>query len=111
MGIKVGNIYARCFGQAGAPECFESLHRANGMLIQRIVSKKDLHPQAEWFDQEDDEWVVLLKGEASLEFELEGIVHLKEGDYLFIPAHKKHRVYGTYAEGECTWLAVHGRLT
>jgi len=110
MGIKVGNIHAPCSAKSGAPEIFETLHRAGGILIQRIVSRKNLPPQAEWFDQDDDEWVILLKGAASLEFEQECVLSLKEGDYLFIPAHARHRVYGTYAEGECTWLAIHGRL-
>ena len=67
------------------------------------------------YDQEDDEWVVVLQGEAQLQFEGEASPrHLNAGDYVLIPAHTRHRVASTSAtrgtDGSFTptvWLAVH----
>jgi cupin 2 domain-containing protein len=82
----------------------------NGQLeIKRIVSTGQCTPENEWYDQEDDEWVILLRGEATIVFEnwTTDSVTLSEGDYLDIPAHIKHRVAKTSQEPPCVWLAVH----
>jgi len=49
----------------------------------------------------------LLKGEAILSFENEKDIKLIAGDYLNIPALKKHRVSWTLPDAESIWLAVH----
>lgn len=63
------------------------------------------------YDQEDDEWVIVLQGEAQLQFVSESHPKtLQKGDYVLIPAHVKHRVEATRMNpaGEPTvWLAVH----
>ena len=53
------------------------------------------------------EWVVLLKGSATLLIAEEGSVDLGAGDYLLIPAHVRHRVERT--SEDAVWLAVHFR--
>ena len=61
-----------------------------------------------WYDQEKSEWVMLLQGSAGILFEgsHEAIV-LKPGDWINIPAHRKHRVEWTDPGEKTIWLAVH----
>ena len=54
-----------------------------------------------------DEWVIVLRGSATLAFADGATVDLHEGDYLTIPAHRKHRVSRTSSDPETVWLAVH----
>ncbi|WP_255252054.1 cupin domain-containing protein [Nitrosomonas ureae] len=51
--------------------------------------------------------MIVLKGEAILTFENQTSVQLKEGDFINIPTHRKHRVSWSYPENETIWLAVH----
>lgn len=51
-----------------------------------------LHPPGEWYDQERDEWLIVLRGEGELSCEDGSRIKLTTGDYLLIPAHHKHRV-------------------
>ena len=91
-------------------ELLEPLIPDRGILIERIVSSGQSTPEGEWYDQERDEWVVLLQGEATLAYEDGRMRHLSSGDYVFIPAHEKHRVEHTNTHPPCIWLAVHGKL-
>ncbi|HUE12699.1 MAG TPA: cupin domain-containing protein, partial [Planctomycetaceae bacterium] len=59
-----------------------------------------------WYDQPENEWVVVLRGAARLRFE-DKVIELKPGDYVDIPAHKRHRVEWTMPEEATVWLAVH----
>ena len=88
-------------------ELFEELASKSGVKIERIVSFGHITPEFEWYDQEGEEWVILLKGEALLSFVDEDDIRLKAGDYINIPAHKKHRVSWTKPDEETVWLAVH----
>lgn len=91
-------------------ESFDALFQGADVKIERIISNAHSDPEGSWYDQEQDEWVILVRGEARLLFEEDGEITLKEGDYLFIPAHKRHRVIYTSTESACYWLAVHGNL-
>ena len=91
-------------------ELFESLVATDNILIERIVSTGQTTPPGEWYDQERDEWVILLQGFASLAYADGSEIKLKAGDYLYIPAHQKHRVAHTSSEPPCIWLAVHGNF-
>ena len=89
-------------------EHFENLLQTSGFVLERIVSYGQATPKGEWLDQDKDEWVILLKGEAGLSIENEdGVRTLKVGDYLHIPAHQRHRVEWTASDAETVWLAVH----
>lgn len=68
--------------------------------IERIVSNR---ASTGWYDQEEDEWVVLLEGEAVLQVEGETLTLLR-GDSLLLEAHCRHRVVSTSADA--VWLAV-----
>ena len=92
-------------------ELFEPLVSANNILIERIISTGQTTPPGEWYDQDKDEWVILLQGEALLSYADGSEIKLTAGDYLFIPAHQKHRVEYTSSEPPCIWLAVHGNMS
>jgi cupin 2 domain-containing protein len=88
-------------------EEFVELLSRPGTRIERIVSNGQTTPADAPFDQDHDEWVLLLSGTASLWVDGDGERDLRPGDHVFIPAHRLHRVTKT-AENEPTiWLAVH----
>ena len=87
-------------------ELIEILHDANNFRIERIVSHGHASPDDFWYDQERHEWVVLLKGAAKLQFE-DDTVEMKPGDFINIPAHKRHRIEWTTPDEPTIWLAVH----
>ncbi|MDJ0535792.1 MAG: cupin domain-containing protein [Xenococcaceae cyanobacterium MO_207.B15] len=92
-------------------ELFESIVSTDNILIERIISTGQTTPPEEWYDQAKDEWVILLQGEAILSYADGSQIKLTAGDYLFIPAHQKHRVEYTSSEPPCIWLAVHGNMS
>jgi len=87
-------------------ELFESLFNNEKILIERVVSTGQITPENEWYDQERDEWLILLQGDAELSYEDASRIKLRRGDYLFIPAHQKHRVEYTSSEPPCIWLTI-----
>ena len=90
-------------------ERFEALLRGpDGLLVERIVSHGQVTPEGAWFDQDLDEWVLVLEGEAVLGFEDGSSVRLARGDWHFLPRAKRHRV--DHTSTPCIWLAVHGDL-
>lgn len=94
-----------------AEEVFTEILRTQDLLLERIVSTGQATPAGEWYDQERDEWVVLLTGRAVLLFEGDPApVELLPGDHLLIPAHHRHRVESTTSDPPCVWLALHGNL-
>jgi cupin 2 domain-containing protein len=72
-------------------ELIEVLVETQNVRIERIVSTGHASPEGFWYDQNQHEWVVVLKGAARLRFE-DSTVEMKSGDHLNIPAHGKHRV-------------------
>jgi cupin 2 domain-containing protein len=87
-------------------ELFTTLVDAANVRIERIVSHGHASPEGFWYDQDQHEWVVMLKGAARLRFEDETI-EMKPGDFIDIPVHKKHRVEWTTPDEPTLWLAVH----
>lgn len=88
-------------------EVFEDIVKTSTVRIERIISKGHTTPADEWYDQDEHEWVLVLKGEARIRFEEKNReVHLQEGDYLNIPAHQRHQVSWTAPGQETIWLAV-----
>ena len=88
-------------------ELFETLVKTDAVDIQRIVSKGHTTPGEDWYDQNTNEFVVLLKGAARLELRDGRLATLGPGDWLRIPAHEQHRVVWTDEDVETVWLAVH----
>ncbi|RJX70951.1 cupin domain-containing protein [Vibrio sinensis] len=87
-------------------EQFDDLLVHKNLRIERIVSHGQSSPDGFWYDQQEHEWVTVLKGFAQIEFDDGKIVDLNVGDHLNIAAHQKHRVRSTQAETETIWLAV-----
>jgi cupin 2 domain-containing protein len=104
--METGHLYQNIPGDL-PQEMSECLARGAGMKIERIVSKGHRSEPDFWYDQPENEWVLVLKGEATLRFQ-EGnrLVRLTEGMYVNIAAHEKHRVEWTREEVETVWLAV-----
>jgi cupin 2 domain-containing protein len=76
--------------------------------IERIVSTGQASPPGFWYEQPDDEFVVLISGAARLRFEADDLsLDLKPGDWVEIPAHTRHRVEWTQADPPTVWLAIH----
>ena len=88
-----------------AVETFTPILEKSGLRIERIDSHGQASPEGFWYDQPQDEWVLLVRGEAILEIADQPPLNLKSGDHLFIPAHIRHRVASTSANA--LWLAVH----
>ncbi|HEV7280008.1 MAG TPA: cupin domain-containing protein [Pirellulaceae bacterium] len=99
------NLFAK-LPSSSPEELFATLLEAPGLRIERIVSYGQASPEGFWYDQPQGEWVVLLKGSATLRFE-DGTIDLKPGDYVDIPAHTRHRVERTSPDEPTVWLAVH----
>ncbi len=94
----------------GAGEELTTLMAAGATRLVRIVSTGQATPEGEWLDQDDNEWVVVLRGRAGLRIAGEDAVRvLSAGDYLDIPAHVRHRVEWTDADEPTVWLALHYR--
>jgi cupin 2 domain-containing protein len=88
-------------------EYFEEIISSNQFKLERIVSEGHKSPKDFWYDQEKNEFVMLISGSAEIQFENEPAVQLVKGDYLIIPAHKKHRVEKTDLIQQTIWLALH----
>ncbi|MDF7798089.1 cupin domain-containing protein [Pontiellaceae bacterium B1224] len=86
-------------------ELVDVLTESSNVRIERIMSDGHTSPDDFWYDQVQNEWVLLVSGSATLEFE-DRSVELKPGDYLLIPAHQKHRVAATSETEKTIWLAV-----
>jgi cupin 2 domain-containing protein len=107
--MDAGNLFAGIVRRAER-EALETLVAAPGVRVERIVSTGQATPPGEWYDQDADEWVVLLRGRAGLRFESEETARvLGPGDWVHIPAHARHRVEWTDAAEPSVWLAVHHR--
>jgi len=102
------NLFADSPGSAG--EQVVALLSRPGLRIEKIVSTGQSSPAGFWYDQPEAEWVVVLSGEARLRFEDEVRPRkLGPGDFVDIPAHRRHRVEWTHPDQPTVWLAVHYR--
>jgi len=89
-------------------EYFEKILRKPDFRLERIVSRGHHSPADFWYDQDENEWVMVLKGSAGLRFDdRNDIVILKPGDSIHIDRHRKHRIEWTDPNQETIWLAVH----
>jgi cupin 2 domain-containing protein len=89
-------------------EQFVTLLQAPHVKIERIVSTGHATAPGQWYDQDQDEWVVILAGSAGLLFEGETEPRrLEAGSYVHIAAHVRHRVAWTDPSMPTVWLAVH----
>ena len=105
--MRSGNIFSAIPGDLPQELC-ETLLQTSGVRLERLVSRGHASAEGFWYEQEEAEWVLLLKGRAAVRIEgEEQAVVMKPGDYLLLPAHCRHRVEWTAAAEETVWLALH----
>ncbi len=89
-------------------EVFQELLKSDKFTVERIISLGQTSPEGFWYEQDQNEWVILLQGKAGLRFEDEDDAReLSPGDYLNIPAGVRHRVEWTATGDRTIWLAIH----
>jgi cupin 2 domain-containing protein len=107
MDGNAGNLFASLPAGLDGEQTTELVANAN-LRIERIVSTGQASPPGFWYDQPWAEWALVLAGSAGLLFEGEAEPRvLRPGDYLLIPALRRHRVAWTDAHEPTVWLAVH----
>jgi cupin 2 domain-containing protein len=110
MPVFTGSV-ENLFGDRLSPlphELCTTLVEAGHVRIERIESRGHSSPDGFWYDQDRHEWVVVLKGAARLRLQdEEQPIEMKPGDFINIPAHRKHRVEWTTPDEPTIWLAVH----
>jgi cupin 2 domain-containing protein len=96
--------------ETGTEELVTTLKETADTRLVRIVSTGQATQEGVWYDQDDNEWVVVLQGRAGLRIDGEDSVRvLSAGDYVDIPARLRHRVEWTDADEPTVWLAFHYR--
>jgi len=88
-------------------EIFSELMACGAARVERIVSMGAASPAGHWYDQDSDEFVLLVEGEAVLAFADGSEQRMRAGDWAVLPAHCRHRVAWTDPARETVWLAVH----
>ncbi len=83
-------------------EIFNDIITTENVRIERIISHGHSSPEQGWYDQDENEWVMVLEGQGVIEFEDGRVVTLSKGDYINIAAREKQKVVGT----DRAWLAV-----
>ena len=91
-------------GLSADEEQFENVLENNHLKLERIVSFGHPTPKSEWYNQDEAEWVTLLKGKATLLYKDGTAVEMSEGDTLMIPPHLQHRVESV--SEDAIWLAL-----
>jgi cupin 2 domain-containing protein len=99
---QLSNIFQK-LPDASEFECEEDLLDKGALRISRILSRGQT---SEVYEQDEDEWVMLLVGEAEIAFPDEGghKIALRSGDFLFLQAGRRHQV--TRTSDPCLWLCV-----
>jgi cupin 2 domain-containing protein len=109
MDINAGNLFESVPEGLKREQVIELLTAPN-VVIERLVSTGQASPPGFWYDQEWNEWVILIAGAAGLLFAGEDTPReMKPGDYIHIPKHARHRLEWTDAGQPTIWLAVHFR--
>jgi cupin 2 domain-containing protein len=103
----IGNLFAK-IPTRPAQEEITTLVASPAVRIERIVSRGHASPPDFWYDQPQDEWVIVLAGSAELAFaDDSATMRMAAGDHVHIPAHRRHRVAWTDPTQATVWLAVH----
>jgi cupin 2 domain-containing protein len=109
--LKKGKILKNIFSDIPhdfKEEFIEPLVKDSDVKIDRIVSRGHSSDPDFWYNQDENEFVLILQGEAKLKFKDEkNIVRMQKGDYMVIPAHKEHRIKWTPKNEDTLWLTVH----
>jgi cupin 2 domain-containing protein len=108
VALKAGNLYHDLLARPLDAEIVDRLLERPPLRIERIVSTGQATPDGEWYDQDRDEWVLLVAGSARLRVEGEDADReLDAGDWILLPARCRHRVTWTQSNPPTVWLAIH----
>lgn len=108
LSAKLSSNLLRGLPSRSAEELTAVLVETPHVRIERIVSFGQASPAGFWYDQDQREWVVLLRGAARLRFkDDEHPLEMRPGDFVDIPAHRRHRVEWTSPDEPTVWMAVH----
>lgn len=105
MRRTTGNLFAGIPATLDA-ELLDTLVATATVRIERIVSRGHASPESGWYDQDENELVVVLHGRGRLLFDDGTEAALAAGDWIDIPAHRRHRVAWTDPDADTVWLAV-----
>lgn len=106
MPIEKANLF-EVIPRAMRDELVERITGAGAVRVERIVSRGHASPPGFWYDQEETEWVIVVRGRARLRFEAgDAILDLGPGDHVTIPPHARHRVESTAPGQDTIWIAV-----
>ncbi|MGK7913257.1 MAG: cupin domain-containing protein [Synechococcus sp.] len=100
------NLYANIPSDLST-EVFDLLASGSGVKIERSISKGHTTPDNRWEEQKENAWVLVLRGEAVLEFGHGRSHRLVPGSYISIPARTRYRVDWTTPDEETIWLTVY----
>ena len=104
------NIFKNFYG-GSKTEIEEEIFTAKNIKLARIKSIGHTSSENFWYEQDTDEWVMVLGGFGEIEWPDGSKKMLGAGDYIFIPAFEKHRVSYTSQDPPCIWLAAYGQIT
>jgi len=85
-------------------EIIEQVLKNEKVKIERIVSYGQTTPKDYWYNQDKDEFVIILNGSAKIKYNDNRVFELNVGDSLYIPSHQKHQVI--YTDNPTVWLAI-----
>ena len=88
-------------------EVFDKIIDGKDFFVERIISDGHASPPNFWYDQETNEFVMLMSGSAKILYGDGNTFSLLPGDYLIIPTHQKHRVEDTDKNQKTIWLTIH----
>ncbi|RDD44540.1 hypothetical protein TrispH2_004385 [Trichoplax sp. H2] len=88
-------------------EILQTIMQAKDAMVERIVSYGQITPVDEPYDQDRDELVMVLQGQAKLKLKDQDEIVLTKGDILNIPKHTLHWVTYTSTQPPVVWLAIH----
>lgn len=89
---------------ASKNEIFQTILENENVKIERIISYGQTTPKEDWYDQNEDEFVLILEGEAKIKYDDDSLYHLTKWDSLYIKANQKHQVI--YTSNPTVWLAI-----
>lgn len=104
--IEAKNFFENIPQVNDGEEIIEVISESPELIIERIISNNCISPKTGWYEQNNDEWVMLIQGNAKILFE-DKEIELYRGDNLYIPAKTKHKVSYTSSIPICIWLAIH----
>ena len=85
-------------------EIFQTIVKNDNIKIERIISYGQTTPKDFWYNQDEDEFVYIVQGDAKIKYN-NGTIHtLNTNDSLYIKAHQKHQV--VYTDNPTIWLTI-----